>query len=111
VRRINGEARKNDERRSIMAKYVMLGRYSVSAIQEASVQRTEKAVTLIKKLGGKLVEIYALLGAYDLILVVEFPEIKDVMKASMALTKLTDIAFTTSPAIQVEEFDKLLTER
>jgi hypothetical protein len=32
------------------------------------------------------------------------------MKASIALNKLTGIAFTTSQAISVEEFDKRITE-
>ena len=30
------------------------------------------------------------------------------MKASIALSRITDIAFTTVPAIAVEEFDKLI---
>ena len=32
------------------------------------------------------------------------------MQASIALTKLTGIGFTTSPAVAVDEFDKLLAE-
>jgi hypothetical protein len=32
------------------------------------------------------------------------------MQASAALSKLTGISFTTSPAVTVEEFDKLMAE-
>jgi len=40
--------------------------------------------------------------------VVDFPGMAEVLKASVALTKLTGIGFTTSPAISVEEFDKIV---
>jgi uncharacterized protein with GYD domain len=91
-----------------MAKFLMLGRYSQEAVKEASAERTKKAVSLIEKSGGKVISIYALLGNYDLALVVDFPGTPEAIKTSMALTKLTGISFTTSVAIAVEEFDKLL---
>ncbi len=90
-----------------MAKFLMLGKYSVEAIKGIAADRTKKGVEIIEKNGGKVNAIYALLGCHDLALVVDFPGPKEVMKASLALTKLTGIGFTTSPAIAVEEFDKL----
>ncbi|MCQ9205190.1 MAG: GYD domain-containing protein [Omnitrophica bacterium] len=51
---------------------------------------------------------YALLGSYDLAFVVEFSESLEAMKASISVTKLSDISFTTFPAISVEEFDKAI---
>jgi uncharacterized protein with GYD domain len=51
---------------------------------------------------------YALLGNYDLALVIDFPTTSDAMKASIGLTKLTGISFTTSAAVTVEEFDKIV---
>lgn len=91
-----------------MAKFLMLGRYSHEAIKEASRERTKKAVALIESVGGKVGPMYALLGNYDLALIVELPGISEAIKTSLALSKLTDIAFTTLPAITIEEFDKLL---
>ena len=32
------------------------------------------------------------------------------MKASVALSKLTGISFTTSPAVPVEDFDKMIAQ-
>jgi hypothetical protein len=32
------------------------------------------------------------------------------MKASVAISKTTGISFTTSPAVPVEEFDKLMSD-
>ena len=61
----------------------------------------------IKNFGGKVKSMYALLAEQNLMLIVSFPDTEDVMKASVALTRLTGIAFTTSPAVEVEEFDKM----
>ncbi len=90
-----------------MAKFLMLGKYSVEAIKGITAERTKKVTDTIEKSGGKVDSMYALLGKYDLALVVDFPGIKEMLRASVALTKLTSIGFTTSPAISVEEFDKI----
>jgi uncharacterized protein with GYD domain len=51
-----------------------------------------------------------LLGEYDLLFCVTLPDIEEAIKASVALNKLTGISFTTSPAVTVETFDKLMSE-
>ena len=53
---------------------------------------------------------YATLGPNDLVVVADFPGTAEAMQASIALTKLTGIGFTTSPALAVEAFDKLLAD-
>ena len=88
-----------------MAKFLMLGKYSVEAIKGITPERTKKVKEAIEKSGGKVNAMYALLGNYDLAFVADFPAVTDAMKASAALSKLTGIGFTTSPAINVEEFD------
>lgn len=90
-----------------MAKFLMLGKYSLEAIKGITAERTKKVVDVIEKSGGKVNLMYALLGTYDLAFVVDFPGISEAMKTSVTLAKLTGISFTTSPAITVEEFDKL----
>ena len=40
----------------------------------------------------------------------DFPDAGQAMKASVALTKLLGISFTTSPAVTVEDFDKMMEE-
>ncbi len=91
-----------------MAKFLMLGKYSVEAIKGITAERTKKGVEIIEKSGGKVNAMYALLGNYDLAIVADFPGIQEAMKASVALGELTGIGFTTSPAITVEEFDKIM---
>ena len=90
-----------------MAKFLMLGRYSVEAIKGIAPERTKKVVETIEKAGGKVNAMYALLGKYDLAFVVDFPGMTEVIKASVGITKLTGIGFTSSPAISVEEFDRI----
>lgn len=93
-----------------MATFLMFGKYSAEAIKGITAARTKKAVTTIKKHGGEVKAMYALLGDYDLVLVVNFPGVEKAMQGSVALNKLTGIAFTTAPAVPVEEFDRLMAE-
>ena len=91
-----------------MATFFMFGKYSSEALKEMSAERTDKAVSLIKKFGGEVNSMYALLGERDLVLIVDFPELEQAIKASVALTKMTGVSFTSSPAVPVEEFDKMI---
>ncbi|MBI1976628.1 MAG: GYD domain-containing protein [Candidatus Omnitrophica bacterium] len=93
-----------------MATYYMFGKYSQDAVQGISADRTKEAVSVIKKLGGKVNSMHVLLGRYDLVLVVTLPSAEKVVKASIELARLTGIGFTTSEAIPVEKFDKLTGE-
>ncbi|MGE4358123.1 MAG: GYD domain-containing protein [Candidatus Omnitrophota bacterium] len=91
-----------------MAKFLMLGKYTLEGIKGISKERTNKGVELIEKAGGKVEKMYVLLGEYDLVFLVDFPDNASAIKTSVELTKLTGIGFTTCPAISVEEFDKLV---
>ncbi len=93
-----------------MATFFMFGKYSSEALKEMSAERTDKAVNLIKKFGGEVNSMYALLGEQDLVLIVDFPGMEQVIKASVALTKMTGVSFTSSPAVPVEDFDKMISE-
>jgi len=93
-----------------MATYFMFGKYSSESLKQMSTERTDKAVSLINKFGGQVRSMYALLGEQDLVLIVDFPGLEQAMKASVALTKMTSVAFNTSAAIAVEDFDKMIAE-
>ncbi|MFB0516802.1 MAG: GYD domain-containing protein [Candidatus Neomarinimicrobiota bacterium] len=88
----------------------MFGKYTSESMKEISADRTKKVVILINELGGKVTSMYALLGERDLVFVVDFPDINHAIKASVAMTNLTGIPFSTSPAVTVEEFDAMLAE-
>jgi uncharacterized protein with GYD domain len=91
-----------------MATYFLFGKYSPEAKKGISADRTEKANQLINKFKGKIISIYALLGEADLVIIAEFPDTKQVVKASLAISKLTGIAFATTEAIPVKDFDKMV---
>jgi uncharacterized protein with GYD domain len=94
-----------------MASFLMFGKYSREAIKEISAERTKKVVSLIEEIGGEVNGMYVLLGEYDLMFIVDFPKTEEAIKASVALTKLTGISFSTYPAISVEKFDKMIAEK
>ena len=91
-----------------MKTFFMFGKYTSEAIREMSIERTQQAIATIRKLGGEITAMNALLGEYDLLFCVSLPDIEDAIKASVALNKLTGISFTTSPAVTVETFDQLM---
>jgi uncharacterized protein with GYD domain len=93
-----------------MSTVFMFGKYSIESLKEMSAERTKKIISLVEKCNGKVNSMHAILGEYDLIFITEFPNIEQAMKASVGLTKLTGIAFSTSPAVSVAEFDKLTAE-
>ncbi|MDD3581591.1 MAG: GYD domain-containing protein [Desulfobacca sp.] len=93
-----------------MPTFIMCGKYSGEAVKQISAARTDQAISLIKQFGGEVKAMYALLGETDLILILDLPGVEQAMKVSVALGQATGIAFTTSPAVPVAEFDKLMAE-
>lgn len=90
-----------------METFFMFGKYSFEGLKEISGSRTKAAEEKINSLGGEVDTMYALVGEKDLVLIVKFPDIKQAIKASIALSKMTGISFSTSQALAVEEFDSL----
>jgi len=90
-----------------MAAFVMLGKYTGEGLRGMSSARTEKAKELVKTCGGTMQTAFALLGEHDLLIIADFPSADKAAQASIALSKLTGIAFATSQAIPVDDFDKL----
>lgn len=91
-----------------MSTFFMFGTYSQEALKGIGADRTAKAAGIIEDLGGKVLSMYALLGAQDLVLIVDLPDIQAAVKASIAVSRLTGIGFSTAPAVSVDEFDKLV---
>ena len=91
-----------------MASYLMFGKYSTEGIKGVSAKRTKKAAQIIKDNGGKYKNGFALLGDVDLVLEVDFPNTASAMKASVGLSQLLGVDFTTSAAVSIEKFDKMI---
>ncbi len=90
-----------------MATFFMFGKYSSEATKGISSDRTDKVREAIEKLGGKVKEIYVLLGEYDLVIITELPRMAEAMQVSIILKRLTDISFFTAAAMPIDEFDKI----
>ena len=91
-----------------MTIFMMFGKYSSEAMRGISSERTDKAVQIIEANGGKVVSMYAVMGEHDLVFTLDFPDADSAFATSVALNKLTGIAFTTSPVVEVEQFDRLI---
>jgi len=93
-----------------MMTFILFGKYTMEALKGMSAQRTEDAVEAIGQCGGEVEAMYATLGPHDLVFVISFPTIDDAMKCSVFLSRMTGVAFTTSPAVTVEQFDQMMSE-
>jgi uncharacterized protein with GYD domain len=91
-----------------MATYFLTGTYGAEAIKGITRKRTADVTRMIEDMGGKIVSIYLLLGEKDLVIVAEFPGLKEAIKGSVSISKMTGISFTTNPAITAEEFDEYM---
>jgi len=91
-----------------MATFLMFGKYSADSTREIGAERTKKAAALIKEYGGEVKDMYAMLGEKDLLLIADFPGTQDAMKASVALSRMTGVSFTTAPAVSVAVFDDMM---
>jgi uncharacterized protein with GYD domain len=93
-----------------MSIFLMFGKYSSEATKDISPDRTEKTREVIRKNSGKIISMYAVMGEHDLVFTIDFPDADKAIATSVALHKLTGIHFTTSPVVDVEQFDKLVGE-
>jgi uncharacterized protein with GYD domain len=91
-----------------MSIFLMFGKYSSEAIKHISSERTEKAREVIQKNGGKIISMYAVMGEHDLVFTIDFSDANKAVATSVALYRLTGIHFTTSPVVDVEQFDSLV---
>ncbi len=88
-----------------MSTFIMLGKYSQKGLEGASAARTKKIENLIARYQGTIKDMYVLLGANDVVLIVDLPGVEEALKVSASVTKLTGISFNTSPAVSVNDFD------
>ena len=88
-----------------MQTYFMLGRYTTDSIAKVSPERTKLAISTIEEFNGQIIGLYALLGEFDIVFIVNLPGNREAMEASVRLGQRTGILFRTLPAISAERFD------
>ena len=90
--------------------FMMFGKYNRDSLEGVSSERTKKAIEIIGENGGKVISMFAVLGEHDLVFTLDFPTTENALAASAALHMLTGISFTTSPVVDVEQFDHMISE-
>jgi len=91
-----------------MSTYIMFGKYTAEGFAKMSPERTEKIIEFIKEHEGEIHKMYAILGQFDLLFMVDFPSTEKAVHASLTVSKYSGITFSTSPALPVEMFDDMI---
>jgi uncharacterized protein with GYD domain len=91
-----------------MPKFLMLGSYTSHSTQGISKARKRQIESLIIECGGQLQLLYGLLGTYDLLILAEFPSNEVAVRASLSITKMTGITFSSQPAVEIADLDELV---
>lgn len=92
-----------------MAKYVSLFKYT-GAIEGGGPDRFAKAQQIVAAENCEILAVYGLLGAYDLMSVVECPDNRAAMKIAAKVGNLIGAKTETMPALDRDDFLQLLTE-
>jgi uncharacterized protein with GYD domain len=95
-----------------MQTYVILMNFTTKGAETLaeSAKRYERFEEGIRSLGGKVLSAYALLGDYDVLIVVELPDVKAAMKTVIRAALRGTAASKTLTAIPLKEFYGLVTE-
>lgn len=64
----------------------------------------------LESLGGRIVEVYATSGPYDLVAILEAPDAEAVMKHGLFAAQTGFVEILTMPATPIEQFLKTLAE-
>ena len=83
-----------------MAKYVSLLSWTDQGVRNYAdtVKRAEAATDAFARMGGRLIDVYWTLGAYDLVAVSEFPDDETATAAALALSAAGNVRTTTMRA-------------
>lgn len=89
-----------------MAVYVTMFNYRTEGVKGLSAARTAEAREAIKIAGGKFISGYELLGTYDAMLIIEYPNERAAMKANIELNKLIGVSSNTMIAIPISDSEQ-----
>lgn len=73
-------------------------------------ERFAKGRQYLESLGGKLLELYAVSGPYDLVAVIEAPDEQAAMKHAVFVARTGYVDILTMPATPIQEFIRSLND-
>ena len=92
-----------------MPTYVTMFKYTGS-IEGAGPERFKKVQQIVTEENGKILQVYGLLGPYDVMSVTEFPDNRTAMKAAAKIGNLISAQTHTMAAVEQDDFLQLLAE-
>ena len=93
-----------------MSTYFLFGKYQNSGVNNASADRTNKCKEISTKYGGNFINCWAIMGEWDIICQVDFPDNETAMKCAVAWNKCTGMDWVTCPAVDVNTYDNFTHE-
>jgi uncharacterized protein with GYD domain len=92
-----------------MQAYITLYKYS-GPVKGGGPNRFEKVKQIVADEKGRVLYIYGLLGAFDAMLVAEFPDNRAAMRAALRVANLISAQTNTMAAVEGEDFLQILSE-
>lgn len=95
-----------------MPKYVTLYNWTEQGMKgfRDTVERAKAAETAVAKMGGKLTDILWTVGAYDLVVVAEFPDDETAAAFNLKLAALGNVRSTTMRAFDRDAMAKIISK-
>jgi uncharacterized protein with GYD domain len=95
-----------------MAKYISLVKYTAKGIEniKESPKRLDAVKQLCESMGAKVEGFYLTMGRYDIILIVDAPNLETVAKIVLTITSGGAVSTETLPAFPEEEYRKIISE-
>ncbi len=92
-----------------MAKFISLFKYN-GAIEGGGPKRFAKVQQIMVDANSEIQQVYGLLGAYDILAILDCPDNRTAMKVAAKAGNLIGASSQTMPAIERDDFLQLLTE-
>jgi uncharacterized protein with GYD domain len=95
-----------------MPYYVALGKMTAEGRKDmaGAIAAMNDVAGALERMGGRLVDDFALLGAYDYLFIAEAPNEEVMYRAAISAAAHGVITLQTMPAIPFEEFGRLVRE-
>jgi uncharacterized protein with GYD domain len=92
-----------------MQPYITLYSYA-GPVKGGGIERFEKVRQIVANEKGRILHIYGLLGAYDALMVAEFPDNRTAMRAAARIGNLISAQTNTMAAVEGDDFLQILSE-
>ena len=92
-----------------MPAYVTLYNYR-GPVKGGGPERYKKATEIVAEENGEILQVYGLLGPYDIVTITNFPDNAAAMKTAARVANLINAKTLTMPAVERDDFLKLISE-